>query len=59
LRGGRQFGARLAALGLTCGAEVTVIQNDGRGPLIVLVRDSRVALGHGEALKVWVEAAES
>lgn len=58
LRGGRQLGARLAALGLTVGAEVVVFRNDGHGPIIVLVRDGRVALGSGEALKVWVETAE-
>jgi ferrous iron transport protein A len=48
--------SRLAALGFTIGAEVTMVQNFGHGPLIVLVRDTRVALGRGEAAKVLVEA---
>jgi ferrous iron transport protein A len=55
LAGGRSFVSRLAALGFTPGSEVTVIQNIGRGALIVLVRDTRVALGRGEAAKVWVQ----
>lgn len=55
LRGGREFVSRMTALGFTAGTEVKVIQNYGRGPLIALVRDTRVALGRGEALKVLVE----
>jgi ferrous iron transport protein A len=57
LAGGRGFVSRLAALGFTLGAEVTMVQNFGHGPLIVLVRDTRVALGRGEAMKVLVETA--
>lgn len=55
LCGGREFAARAAALGFTPGAEVTVLQNYGSGPVIVLVRGSRVALGRGEAQKIQVE----
>lgn len=55
VRGGRGFTARVVALGFTPGAEVTVIQNYGRGPIMVEVRQSRVALGRGEAYKIWVE----
>jgi ferrous iron transport protein A len=45
---------RLAALGFTPGAEVDVLQNNGRGPLIVTVRGTQVALGRGEAAKILV-----
>lgn len=55
LAGGRNFVSRLAALGFTPGAPVTVVQNLGHGPLIVLVRDCRIALGRGEAAKVLVQ----
>lgn len=48
---------RLNALGLTSGVEVRVIQDAG-GPLLVSVRDSRVALGHGMAQKIYVELLE-
>ncbi len=56
LAGGRGFVARLASLGFAPGVEVQMLQNFGHGPLIVLVRDTRVALGRGEAMKVLVEA---
>lgn len=54
LDGGRGFVSRLAALGFTLDAEVIMVQNFGRGPLIVTVRDTRIALGRGEAAKIRV-----
>jgi len=54
LSGGHSLCSRMLTLGLTPGAEVTVLQNYGRGPMIVRVRDARVALGRGEAEKVLV-----
>jgi ferrous iron transport protein A len=55
LRGGKDFASRVIALGLTIGAEVTVLQNYGWGPVIVTVRGARVALGRGEAQRIQVE----
>ena len=55
LRGGREFTGRLAALGFTLGAELEVIQNSGGGAIIVAVRNTHVALGRGEAVKVQVQ----
>jgi ferrous iron transport protein A len=54
LTGGRHFVSRLAALGLTPGGEVSMTQNFGRGPIIVRIRGTRLALGRGEAQKVQV-----
>lgn len=54
LNGGRGMLSRMTALGFTPGAEVTVVQNFGRGPLIALVRDARIALGRGEAGRLYV-----
>jgi len=54
-RAGRAVENRLASLGLTPGAPVEMVQNYGRGPLIVRVRGTRVALGRGEAAKILVE----
>jgi len=61
LHGGKGFSARVAALGITPGVEVTLIQNQRHGPILIEVRDTRVALGRGEALKIEVEqiAAEA
>ncbi len=53
--GGRGIAGRLTSLGFTPGAEVQMTQNFGRGPLIVTVRGTRVALGRGEAAKIVVE----
>ena len=55
LRGGRLLAIRLSALGFAAGAPVTVLRNDPHGPLIVLVRGTRVALGRGAASKILVE----
>ena len=52
LAGGHTFVGRLSALGFTPGAEVRMVQNFGRGPVIVLVRGGRIALGRGQARRV-------
>jgi len=54
LSAGHGLLARMASLGFTPGAPVSVIQNFGRGPLIALVRDTRIALGRGEAGRIMV-----
>jgi len=52
---GRALINRMASLGITPGAEVDMTQNYGRGPLIVVVRGARVALGRGEAAQIFVK----
>ncbi len=54
LAGGRGLISRLATLGFTPGARVNMVQNLGRGPIIVMVRGTRIALGRGEAQKIIV-----
>ena len=54
LCGGRRVAHRLAELGLTPGVCLRVVQDAG-GPLLVSVRDSRVALGRGIASQLSVE----
>lgn len=55
IRGGRRMRKRLAELGLNPGLTVRVVQRDGCGPLILAVKDSRLALGRGMAHKIMVE----
>ena len=55
LLGERSFGSRVANLGFTVGAPVSVRQNFGRGPMIVALRGTLVALGRAEAAKVLVQ----
>lgn len=57
LDGGTAFRGRLVALGFAAGTEVTVVQNPGRGPLIVSLVGCQIALGRGEAGKVLVAKA--
>ncbi len=56
--GGRGILSQLATLGFTPGAPLTMIQNFGHGPLIVQVRDARIALGRGEARHILVQVDE-
>ena len=58
LNGGNEFVSRLAALGFIPGAPVLIVHNYGVGPLIVMVRDTRLALGREEASKVRVRPVE-
>lgn len=53
IEAGKKLKHRLTELGLTPGVSLTVIQDNG-GPLLVSVRDSRVALGRGMADKMFV-----
>lgn len=57
IAGGKDFANRAVCMGLIPGAEVLVVQNYGRGPLIVVIQAARVALGRGEATRIMVEAA--
>jgi ferrous iron transport protein A len=51
---GHRLISRLCALGFTPGAEVAMLQNCGHGPVIVRIRDTRIALGRGEVEKILV-----
>jgi ferrous iron transport protein A len=52
---GRGISIRLSTLGFTPGAELTMIQNYGYGPLVVTIRDTRIALGRREARSILVQ----
>lgn len=59
ITGGRGIASRLTTLGFTPGVDIEMLQNYGRGPLVVTVRGSRVALGRQEArdISVWKGAS--
>lgn len=57
--GGRELAARLAAMGLTAGTEILVLQNRGYGPVLARVRDTRIAFGRGQADLVTVYECQS
>lgn len=55
IQGGICLIQRLMDLGLTYGTVVQIVRNFGRGPIIVSVRNTEIALGRGIARKIWVE----
>ena len=53
IQGGEAVVHRLTALGLTPGVKIRIVQ-DGGGPLVLCVRESRIALGRRMALRIMV-----
>jgi ferrous iron transport protein A len=49
---------RLAGMGLTVGSEVESVISRGRGPIVVAVGQTRLALGRGVARHIGVELVE-
>jgi ferrous iron transport protein A len=59
LSGGHDFCSRMVNLGFTAGTLITVRQNYGRGPVVVTVRGTLVALGRTEASRILVRLSEA
>lgn len=59
VEGGHGLRRRLASMGLTVGSEVQSLISRGRGPIVVAVRHTRLALGRGIAERVMVEPVEA
>ena len=57
--GGREIAGRLAAMGVTVNSTLEMLQNPPHGPLLVRVRNTRLALGRGEAGKILVEKVDA
>jgi len=55
LHGGFHVRKRLSDLGLTPGITIRVVQRDPKGPIVIAVKNSRLALGRGMAHKIMVE----
>ena len=55
VRAGRGLAQRLADMGFVPGVELQVVSNTLAGPLVVLVKGSRLVLGRGMAHKSLVE----
>lgn len=49
---------RLTSMGLNKGAEVEVVKSSGPGPVIVVSRETRIALGFGMAERILVSTAQ-
>jgi len=58
VRGGMGLTRRLAEIGFTNGTRVKVLHSAPPGPMLVMVRGSRIALGKGVAMKIMVNPVE-
>lgn len=55
LEGGRVFQMRLRTRGIREGSEIELLTIQPRGPLVLIVGSTQVAMGRGMASKVIVE----
>ena len=51
---GRGLTLRLIEMGITIGSQVMILHNNS-GPIIIQIRNSRLILGRGVAMKILVE----
>ncbi len=54
LEGGHRMTSRLADLGILPGVVLEVLRDGSTGPLMLMVRGTRLAIGRGMAERVWV-----
>jgi len=59
LSGGRSFRARCLALGCIPGTTIEMERNSGHGPIVLVVRGVRLALGRGESMRLTVAPMDS
>jgi ferrous iron transport protein A len=55
INGGCSLIKRLTEMGLTLGTPVKMVSDAISGPVVIEVRDCRLALGRGVATKIYVE----
>lgn len=53
--GGKSVLGKLTGMGLCRGTSVSMVKNDGSGPLIIALGDGRLALGRGMSQKVIID----
>ncbi len=49
---------RIEDMGLRPGQRVEMLNNEGRGPMLVRIDESRIAIGRGVAMKVMVRRTD-
>lgn len=54
VKGGRGLVRRLSDLGFVKGTKVRIMVSSGSGPLLVEIKGSRIAIGRGVAMKIFV-----
>ena len=52
---GHELRTRLATMGMVPGTDMKVVSNMRRGPVVINIKGSKIALGRGMADKIMVE----
>ena len=55
IHGGRHMRAKLCHMGLVPGAILTVLNGNGKGPIMLKVKETRLVIGRGIASQMMVE----
>lgn len=55
INGGRGIRSKLYSMGLVPGVTLKILNRSGSGPVMIAVKDSRLAIGRGMAEKIIVE----
>jgi ferrous iron transport protein A len=55
ISGGRGIRSKLYSMGLVPGSDFTVLSQSRGGPVMLRVKDARLAIGQGMARKIFVE----
>lgn len=58
VEGGKNTMQRLADMGLLPGGCLRILHNSGYGPVTILVKGSKIAIGHGLGSKIIVKEEE-
>lgn len=58
IAGARSCQDRVEDMGLRVGKIVEVLNNEGRGPILLKIDESRIAMGRGMAMKILVRRIE-
>lgn len=59
LDAGQQLREKIASMGLNSGVKFTIIANSGHGPVGLEVRQTRLGIGRGMALKIRVKEIDA
>lgn len=54
IKKGRALFCHLRDIGLLAGKVVEVLSNQGNGPILIKIDESRIAIGRGMAMKIMV-----
>jgi len=54
ISGGAGIRSKLYSMGLVPGVSLRILNRNGRGPVIIALRDSRLVIGYGMASKIIV-----